>query len=79
MTWMAVNTLIFVVTMTVVVLSAVGIGYYMGRNTLIIRDGQVQPKPKVINLTKVQATITEDPYARALRPPTLTERIETLT
>ena len=79
MTWMAVNTLIFVVTMTVVVLSAVGIGYYMGRNTLIIRDGQVQPKPKTVNLTKVKATITEDPYARALRPPPLTERIETLT
>lgn len=78
MTWMAVNTLIFVVTMTVVVLSAVGVGYLMGRNTLVIRDGQVQPKPKVINLTKVKPTITEDPYARALRPPG-EGRIETLT
>ena len=70
------NTLIFVVTMAVVVLSAVGLGYYMGRNTLIIKDGQVQVKPKI---KPIKATITEDPYARALRPPATAERIETLT
>jgi hypothetical protein len=72
---MDVNTIIFIATMAVVVLSAVGVGYVMGRNTLIIRDGQVQPKIKPI---KTKATITEDPYARALKPPAVSERIETI-
>ena len=76
---MDVNSLILIAVVTVAELSAVGIGYWMGRNALVIRDGQVQTKPKIINLTKVKPTITEDPYARALRPPPLTERIETLT
>jgi len=64
---MDVNALILIATVTVAVLSAVGLGYWMGRNTLIIHNGQVQPKPKIVNLAK--APITEDPYARALRAP----------
>ena len=75
MTLMDVNSLILISVVTVAELSAVGIGYLMGRNALIIRDGQVQSK--VINLKKVVATINEDPYERAMRPP-VTGRIKTV-
>ena len=72
---MDVNSLILISVVTVAELSAVGIGYWMGRNALIIRDGQVQPK--AINLKKVVATINEDPYEKAMRPPG-TGRIKTV-
>lgn len=75
MTWMDVNSLILIAVLTVAELSAVGVGYWMGRNALIIRDGQVQPK--VVSLTKVAPTITEDPYEKAMRPPG-TGRIKTV-
>ena len=74
---MDVNSIILIAVVTVAELSAVGIGYWMGRNALVIRDGQVQPRAKVINLTKVVGTINEDPYEKAMRPPG-TGRIKTV-
>ena len=74
---MDVNSLILISVVTVAELSAVGIGYWMGKNALIIRDGQVQPRAKVINLKKVAPTITEDPYEKAMRLPG-TGRIKTM-
>ena len=72
---MDVNSLILIAVVTVAELSAVGIGYWMGRNALIIRDGQVQQRTKVVNLKRVVAA--EDPYEKALRPPA-TGRIKTV-
>ena len=71
---MDVNSLILIATVTVVELSAVGVGYWMGRNS---SGRALSDTPRAVNLTKVRATITEDPYVKAMRPPDV-GRISTL-